>query len=154
MSYHLVLSKRNQNFLLMFYHSKWWHPIYHQCFFRVITPLRKPTFICIFLALQLKAAERRLEEVENCECTRGCDFNGSHYHDGQTWSPDLCTSCTCSVSCLTYFTFILLLYIPADSGGSNTTLLTPPPPPIPPNNLRPTGPDLGNLSKIQESPPA
>ncbi len=54
-------------------------------------------WLCVFPP-QLTAAERRLADVENCECSRGCDFNGVHHHDGHTWSPDLCTSCTCSVS--------------------------------------------------------
>ena len=46
---------------------------------------------------QLKDSERKLKELETCDCFKSCNVNGSVQPDGSTWKQD-CNICYCHVS--------------------------------------------------------
>lgn len=47
--------------------------------------------------LQLEAAEGRISKVEECDCVKSCDVNGTLHADGASWERD-CDICACVVS--------------------------------------------------------
>lgn len=44
---------------------------------------------------QLQRAEKRIKELEQCECHKGCRYNGTSKKEGEVWHPDQCTLCDC-----------------------------------------------------------
>lgn len=44
---------------------------------------------------QLQKAEERIKELEQCECHKGCTYNGMSKNEGEVWHPDHCTLCSC-----------------------------------------------------------
>uniref|UniRef100_A0A1I8I9K2 Protein kinase C-binding protein NELL2 n=1 Tax=Macrostomum lignano TaxID=282301 RepID=A0A1I8I9K2_9PLAT len=52
--------------------------------------------------MQLQAAERRIQQLAQCDCIVRCSHNGTYYEDGQTWDIGDCRECSCQrgrISC-------------------------------------------------------
>nr|XP_022290768.1 protein kinase C-binding protein NELL1-like isoform X1 [Crassostrea virginica]XP_022290770.1 protein kinase C-binding protein NELL1-like isoform X1 [Crassostrea virginica] len=47
------------------------------------------------LSLKLQKAEERIKELEQCQCHKGCSYNGVSKNEGEVWHPDHCTVCSC-----------------------------------------------------------
>ncbi|KAJ8968327.1 hypothetical protein NQ314_002363 [Rhamnusium bicolor] len=45
----------------------------------------------------LVAAEKRISKVEECDCRKSCQINGTVHADGATWQSG-CQLCACVVS--------------------------------------------------------
>lgn len=53
----------------------------------------------------MKETERKLTQVEECECFKTCHVNGSTHPDGATWKQD-CDICSCVVGYQFFDTFV------------------------------------------------